>query len=43
MGATKALVLAGENILSCDEKNLQEMKVSWDDAIASLLKDTGES
>jgi hypothetical protein len=43
MGATKDLVLAGENILSCDEKDLQEMKVSWDDAIASLLKDTGES
>ena len=43
MGATKDLVLAGENILSCDEKDLQKMKVSWDDAIASLVKDTGES
>jgi hypothetical protein len=43
MSATKALVLAGENILSCEEKDLKVMKASWDDAIASLLKDTGES
>ncbi|MDP6333763.1 MAG: hypothetical protein QF479_03930 [Candidatus Poseidoniaceae archaeon] len=42
MVATKALVLAGENLLSCEENNLKEMKDSWDDAIASLLKDTGE-
>lgn len=42
MVATKALVLAGENLLSCEENNLKEMKNSWDDAIASLLKDTGE-
>ena len=42
MVATKALVLAGENLLSCEENNLKEMKDSWDGAIASLLKDTGE-
>ena len=43
MGATKALVLAGENILSCEEEDLEEMRNSWDSAVKSLLKDTGES
>jgi hypothetical protein len=43
MGATKSLVKAGENILSCEESDLKEMKGLWDEAIASLLKDTGES
>ena len=43
MAATKALVLAGESLLSCEESSLSEMKKSWDDAIVSLRKDTGES
>ena len=43
MSATKGLVLAGESLLSCEEADLSKMRDSWDDAVKSLLKDTGES
>ena len=43
MNATKGLILAGESLLTCEDVDLAEMKNKWDNAIQSLLKDTGES
>ena len=43
MNATKELVKSGENLLSCEDNQVPEMKKSWDDAIAQLRRDIGEN
>ena len=43
MNATKELVKSGENLLSCEDDQVPEMKKSWDDAITQLRRDIGEN
>ena len=43
LNATKELVASGENLLSCEDSVVSDIKKSWDEAIEKLRRDIGES